>query len=70
MHSGYGIAFDGNLVMNLLEVLMIGVDNSSSSHSDNLKYEFLILSEVDTFGINRSFGAPERKLLLILVKRR
>ena len=66
VHSDYRVAFDGNLVMNLLEVLMIEVDNSSLSHTDNLKYEFLILSEVDTFGINRSFGAPERKFLLIL----
>ena len=34
VYSGYGIAFDGNLMMTLLEVLIFGVDNSSSSHTD------------------------------------
>ena len=45
------------------------VENRSSSHSDNLKNDFLILGG-DTFGINGSFGAPEKKLILILVKQR
>ena len=44
------------------------VDNSSSSHSDNRKYNFIILGEGDTFGFNGSFGAPEKGLVLILVK--
>ena len=44
------------------------VDNSSSSHSDNRKYIFIILGEGDTFGFNGSFGAPEKGLILILVK--
>ena len=43
----------------ILEVF--GVDNSSSSHSDNHKNNFLILGKDPTFGINRSFGAPEKK---------
>ena len=38
---------------------MFGIDNSSTSHTDNLKNDFLILGEGDTFGINGSFGAPE-----------
>ena len=41
---------------------MFGVDNSSSSHTYNLKNDFLILGEGDTFGINGSFGAPEKKI--------
>ena len=35
-----------------------------------LKNEFLILSEGDTFGINGSFGAPGKHLILLLVKGR
>ena len=38
-------------------VIIFGVDNSSSSHIDNLKIDFLILSQRDTFGINGSLGA-------------
>ena len=30
------------------------------SHADNHKNNFLVLGEGDTFGINRSFGAPEK----------
>ena len=39
-------------------VIIFGVDNISSSHSDNLKNDFLVLGEVPTFGINESFGLP------------
>ena len=66
--SDYGIAFDGwsgsewsfgnDYPRN---VIVFGVDNSSSSHNDNLKNNFLIFGEGDTFGINGSFGAPEKK---------
>ena len=67
MYSGYGIAFDGkgswsfndNFVRNFI---IFGVGNSSSSHTDNLKNDFLILGEGDTFGINGSFGEPEKKI--------
>ena len=40
---------------------MFDVDNSLSSHTDNQKNDFLILGEGPTFGINRSFGSPEKK---------
>ena len=42
--------------------MVFGVDNSSSSYSDNRKNNFLILGEVPTYGINGSFGLPEKKL--------
>ena len=35
-----------------------------------LKKDFLIVGEGDTFVINGSFGAPEKNLILILVKQR
>ena len=49
---------------------MFVVDNSSSSHTDNLKDDFLILGEGPLFGINGRFGASEKKLILILQKQR
>ena len=72
MCSGYGITFDSagwwgfdnDTVRN---VINFGVDNSSSSYSDNSKNNFLILGEGQTFGINGSFGWPEKNLLLILL---
>ena len=64
----YGIAFDGKGSWSFNEnstrnTIIFGVDNSSLSHTDNLGKE-------DTFCINESFGAPEKKLILILVKQR
>ena len=66
MYPGYRIAFDGKGLWSFSDdfgrnVIIFGVDNSSSSHTDNLKNDFLILDERDTFGINGSFGAPEKK---------
>ena len=74
-YSSYGIAFDGKGEWSFgndfaENAIILGVENRSSSHSDNLKNDFLILGEGDTFGINGSFGGPEKKLILILVKQR
>ena len=49
-------------------VIVFGVDNSSSSHSDNLKNNFLILGEYSTFGSNGKFDSSEKNLVLILLK--
>ena len=40
--------------------IVFGVDNSSSSHADNRKNNFLVLGEGPTFGINGSSGSPEK----------
>ena len=66
MYSGYGIAFDGKGEWSFgndfaRNAISFGVDNSSSPHADNRKKTFLVLGEGDTFDINRSFGAPEKK---------
>ena len=42
-------------------VIIFWVDNSSSSHTDNLKNDFLILGEGPTFGINGSFGVSKKR---------
>ena len=67
MYSGYEITFDSAGSRNFnndtdRNVIIFGVDNSSSSHAGNLKNNLLVLGEGDTFGINGSFGAPEKKL--------
>ena len=63
VHNSYGITFDGKGKWRFdngyaRNVIIFGVDNSSSSHIDNLKNYFLILGEGDTFGTNESFDAP------------
>ena len=67
MYGGYGTAFNGKDEWSFdndtaRNVVFFGVDNSSSSHADNLKNNFLVLGEGDIFGINGSFGAPEKKV--------
>ena len=52
----------GILVMILLEMLQFfGFDNSSSSHFDNCKNNFLLLGEGPTADINCSFGSLKKK---------
>ena len=66
MHSGYGIAFDGKGTWSFgngydRNVVIFGVDNSSSSHMIIARIIFLLLGEGPTYGINGSFGSPEKK---------
>ena len=76
IYNGYGIAFDGNGTWSFgngyaRNVVIFGVDNNSSSfHTDNLKNNFLVLGEGDTFGINESPGALKKSLVLILLRQR
>ena len=63
-YSGYGKAFDGKWSFENYyhrNVIIFAVKSSSSSHDNNLKNKFLILSEGDTFGINGSISSPEKK---------
>ena len=62
VYSGYGIAFDRPASWNFgngfaKNTIIFGADNSSSSHADNCKNNFLVLSEGPTYGINGSFGS-------------
>ena len=54
MYSGCGVVFDGADSWNFawLNVVIFGVDNGSSSHSDNHKNNFLILGGGLTCGID------------------
>ena len=70
-YNGRGIAFDGegsssfdnDFAKNLV---IFGVDNSSSSHTDNQKNNFL--GQGSTRGVNDSTGEAEKKLVLTLVE--
>ena len=65
VYSGYGIIFDSGGSWSFdncfaRNVIIFRVYNSSSSHVDNRKNNFLILGEGPTYGINGSFAAPEK----------
>ena len=74
MYSGYGIifdcagswSFDNDFARN---VIIFGVDNSSSSHADNCKNNFIISSEGPTYGINGSFDHQKKKFNINFTKR-
>ena len=59
--SVYGIGFDGTRSWSFCNdftrnVVIFGVDNSSSSHTDNGTTNFLVLTEGPTDDINGIFG--------------
>ena len=71
VYSSYEIAFDGkgSWSSNVdfgRNVIIFGVGNSSSHHTDNVKNDFLISEEGDTFGISGSFGASGKKILILV----
>ena len=73
MYSSYGTAFDGADLWSfgndiLKNVVIFGADNSSSSHSDNDKNNFLELGEGSTDDINGSVGAIEEKFTINFTK--
>ena len=67
VYSAYGIAFDGAGSWSFgydfaRNVVIFGVDNSSSFHIDNWKNIFSVLGEGSTNDINDSVGAAEQKV--------
>ena len=73
VYSGYAIAFDGKGEQSFhndtaRNVVIFAVDNSSSSHADNVKNNFLVLCEGNTFGINGSFDTAEKKFSINFTK--
>ena len=69
----YGISFNGGDWWNFgndtaRNVILFGVDNSSSFYVDNRKNIFLILGLGPTFEINGSFGSPEKKFSINFTK--
>ena len=73
VYSGYGITFDSAGSWSFendfaRNVIIFGVYNISSSHSDNRKNNFLILGEGPTYDIHGSFGSPEKKFNINFTK--
>ena len=72
-YNGWGIAFDGEGSWNFdngftRNVIIFVVDNSSSSHTDNPKNNFLGLDKVPSDGINDNAGAAgEKKIILSFI---
>ena len=67
VYSGYRITFDSAGSWNFGNdftgnAVIFEIDNSSSSHSDSRKNNFLVLGEGPTYGINGSFGSPGKKV--------
>ena len=65
VYSGYEIIFDSASSWSFdndsaRNVVIFGVDNSSSSQTDNGKNNFLVLDEGPTFSINKSFGSVQK----------
>ena len=52
------------------DVVIFGVDNSLSFHTNNRKNKFSVLNERPTDSINNNTGASEKKLILALGKQR
>ena len=67
VYSGYRITFDSAGSWNFGNdftgnAVIFEINNSSSSHSDSRKNNFLVLGEGPTYGINGSFGSPGKKV--------
>ena len=74
MYSSYGIAFDGNFELSFGEdfvrnAVSFVIDNSSSSHADNLKNNFFYhyLNEI-LLVVMKVSVQQKKSLVLILVK--
>ena len=65
MFSGYDLSFNRSGLWrfdNYRNTTIVGVGNSWSSYADNCKNNFLVVGDGTTFGINGSFGSPEKKI--------
>ena len=65
MHSSHGITFDRKGSRSFGDdcnknIVIFGVDTSSSSHINHHKNKFLVLGEGYTFGTDGSFGAQKK----------
>ena len=73
VYSSYGIGFDGDRFVDFWynfdkKKMFFDIDNSSSSHSENQKNNFLVLCKGSTYDVNEGFASAERSLILILLR--
>ena len=69
VYSGYGITFGSagswSFGDNFAEnIVIFGVDNSSSTHAENHKNKFLVLGKDPTYIIN---GSLNQKILILII---
>ena len=57
--------FDNEFARN---VIIFGIDNSLSPHSDNFKNTFLILGEGSTYSIKKVLDHQKKSLIFSLIK--
>ena len=67
LYTGYTIVFGGGGLWSFgndfaRNVVIFSDHNTLSSHADNHKNNFLVISEGPTYDINRSFGAKEKNV--------
>ena len=74
IYSSQGIAFNGNILQSFndftRDVVIFGVGNSLSFHTNTRKNKFSVLNERPTDSINNNTGASEKKLVLALAKQK
>ena len=75
VYSGYGIIFDAKGNWNFdndsaRNVTIFDVDDSSLSHTNNRKNNFLVLGEGNTLVLMEGLVHQRRSLVLILLKQR
>ena len=66
VYTGHGIGFDGGSSWSFVNdfhqnIIIFGVDNSSSPHADKHKNNISVLGEGPIYDINGSFCAAEKK---------
>ena len=72
-YNGRQIAFDGQVSWSFnygiaRNVIIFCVDNTSSSHTNNRKNNFLVLAEGQTDDINDSTGAAEKRISINFIE--
>ena len=72
-YNGQRTTFDGEGLWNFgndfaINIVIFGVDNSSSSTTNNRKNNFLVLGKGPTQGINDSTGVVEKRFSIIFSK--
>ena len=75
MCIGYKIAYVGKGMWSFVNncarnVIIVGLDNSSFSHADDSKNNFLVLCEGDTFGTMEALTHQRKSLVLPLLKQK
>ena len=75
VYTGHGIGFDGGSSWSFVNdfhqnIIIFGVDNSSSPHADKHKNNISVLGEGPIYDVNGSFVQQRKSLVLTLLRQR